>query len=314
MNEHNDPSSTVSRPPSVTAVILTTNEVEDAMKCIASLRQATYPALDIIVVDNASTDGGPERIAAVFPEVTVLRRATNEGYSAGNNTGIREALRKGSDYILISNADVVVEAGFLEPLVAVAENRVDVGLVIGTIRYTTHHDELYYAAGAISWWRCTGMNTTPRSAEAAVGTDDLDVDFVNGALFLVRRKVFEELGLFDEKFFLYYDDLEFSRRCLSRFTLVYTPKSVVYHKSGAGKGIRSYSKNYLYYSTRNRFWVFLDDSFLYRSYVFAYSVMNLAVKTAILLANVVTDPRRGKEQISALFRGFIDGLVTRPDA
>ena len=297
--------------PLVFAVVLSTNETEDAEKCIRSLLKTEYPNLKIILVDNASTDGGSAMLQGLFPEMKVIIRTTNEGYAAGNNTGIRAALEQKADYVLVSNSDIIVEKNFLKSMVAIIEEQLDVGLVVGTARYQAYPDQFYYAAGKFSRLFCTGMNTTRKSKLLAAGDKEIDVDFVNGALFLTRRQVYEELGLLDEKFFLYFDDLEFSRRYGSRFRMVYTPKSVVYHKSGGGKGWRNYTKNYLYYHTRNRFLVFASEPILYRCYVFVFSLLNSIAKSIAISMNVMTDPVKMMGQLKSLWGGFWDGLFMK---
>ncbi len=297
--------------PSVVAVVLTTNEAKDAEKCVRSLLAANYSNLRIIVVDNASTDSGPEILHRQFPDIQIIVRSTNGGYAAGNNTGISAALEQDADYVLVSNSDIIVEKDFLKPMVSIAEQQMSVGLVVGTARYQSHPEQLYYAAGKFSRLLCTGMNTTRKSKILARGEKEVDVDFVNGAAFLARRKVFEELGLLDEKFFLYFDDLEFSRRYGSRFRLVYTPKSVAYHKSGGGKGWRNYTENYLYYHTRNRFWVFHNEVLLYRMYVAVYAVLNAVAKSVIISTNILNDSQKTMMQLCALWRGIRDGLLMK---
>jgi GT2 family glycosyltransferase len=291
------------------AVVLCTNEAEEASACIRSLLQVDYPNFKIFLVDNASTDGSAEKLGKRFPDIRVICRATNEGYSAGNNTGIRAALEAGADHVLISNSDIVADSNFLKPLVQILEQQADVGLVAGTARYSSHPEQIYYAAGKFSRLFCSGMNTTRRSGKLAEGERDVDVNFVNGAMFLTRRSVFESLGLLDESFFLYFDDLEYSRRYGSRYRMVYTPKSVVYHKSGGGKGWRRYTTNYLYYHTRNRFWVFRNEPLYYRIYVAIFATMNVLAKSAVLSGNFVADRERTLAQVQALWRGYRDGLL-----
>jgi GT2 family glycosyltransferase len=298
----------VEETPLVAAVVLSTNESDDATKCIASLLEASYSNLRIILVDNASTDGGAERIAGMFPSVQIIRRKSNEGYSAGNNTGIRAALEQKAAYVLISNSDIVVEKDFLGPMVSIAERDSTVGLVVGTVRYQSNPEKLYYGAGKFSRMLCTGKNTTRLSARLASQSHGVDVDFVNGALFLARSLVFLNLGLLDESLFLYFDDVEFSRRYGAKYRLVYTPKSVVYHKSGAGKGWRNYTENYLYYHTRNRLRVFSNERFFYQTYVKAFSLLNVAGKTLVIASNYFHDRTKVTKQLAALWRGLYDGL------
>jgi GT2 family glycosyltransferase len=119
--------------------------------------------------------------------------------------------------------------------------------------------------------------------------------------------------LFDEKFFLYVEDLEFSRRVSAQFRMFYTPQGKVYHKSGAGTGWASYTPTYLYYHTRNRLWASQADARLYRFYVLLFTLLNATAKSLMLLLNVECNaPSRIQSKIIALWRGVKDGLRQPP--
>ena len=104
----------------VAAVVLGWNGREDTLACLRSLQRATYPELSIVVVDNGSTDGGPEAVAAEFPDVRLLQLGENRGFAGGVNAGADAALGDGAEAVLLLNNDATVEPGFLEPLVDAA--------------------------------------------------------------------------------------------------------------------------------------------------------------------------------------------------
>jgi hypothetical protein len=134
------------------------------------------------------------------------------------------------------------------------------------------------------------------------------VDFVNGAVVLFKREVFERLGLLEEKFFLYHEDNEFSIRYGKKYRMVYVPGAVVYHKSGAGDGWRSYSQTYLYYYTRNRVWLFSKGPTAYRIYVVLFTVANAIAKTFLISLNFFSEYGRARGQLAALWGGVRDGV------
>ena len=103
--------------PRVSAVVLGWNGREDTLACLRSLGRATYPALSVVVVDNASTDGGPDAVATEFPGVRLIRLDENRGFAGGVNVGVAVALEDGADAVLLLNNDATAEPGFLEPLV-----------------------------------------------------------------------------------------------------------------------------------------------------------------------------------------------------
>ncbi len=115
--------------------------------CLLSLRKLDYPSFEIVLVDNGSEDGSPERLAAEFPEVRLLKNATNLGFPAGNNVAIRDALERNPDYLLLLNNDTLVAPDFLSKLVAVAESDEKIGLVNPKILYFEPNDRIWFAGG-----------------------------------------------------------------------------------------------------------------------------------------------------------------------
>ena len=297
------------QPPGVWAVVLNYNGLRDTEMCIHSLRESGYLSLDIVVVDNASPDGSGDALARLFPEIPVLRPGRNGGYGAGNNAGIRFALARGAKYILVVNNDVVVQKGFLEPMVGMLERDAGIGVVNGKVFYLSEPGKLFSALGEFNRWMCTGLNVGRDAAGCRSTTLECDVDYVCGVLLLVRREVFETVGLLEESFFMYFEDVEFSRRVLKRYRLAYTARAIAYHKSGGGKGWKSYTELYLYYHTRNRLRVFRKESRTYRAYVAGFTIANAAAKAAVIARNCVSDPAKMLRQWKALWRGLTDGLI-----
>jgi GT2 family glycosyltransferase len=285
----------------ITAVVLNWNGPEDTIRCVRSLRESAQPGLDVVVVDNASTDDSVTRFRSELPGVTIITRDSNGGYAAGNNEGIRSALARGADYVLVVNNDVVVTRGFLEPMLAEAEADPRVGVVTCDARFESDHDRSYPTGGTLSWWRGAGV-ALPRSSREQRKV----VDFVSGCILLVRREVFEKVGYFDESFFMYFEDVDFSRRVARAFQIVYTPRAMVYHRSGGGDAWSRQTTTYLYYMARNRVRAFRDRSVAYRAYLVLVSFVAAVAKSlAILLRG-----SRREQQLGALWSGF--AAATRP--
>jgi GT2 family glycosyltransferase len=96
--------------------------------------------------------------------------------------------------------------------------------------------------------------------------------------------------------------------------MMYTPRGTAYHKSGGGRGWKSYTELYLYYHTRNRLWVFAGDPFYYRAYVVAFTIANALAKAGIIVMNYRRDPQMNRKRLRALGRGVVDGLFKPPPA
>jgi GT2 family glycosyltransferase len=132
---------------------------------------------------------------------------------------------------------------------------------------------------------------------------------------MIRSEVLRKLGSFEEKFFMYFEDLEFSLRLNSHYRIVYVPESRVYHKVGAGTRWSSYTPLYSYYYTRNRLWYFKNESPLYRIYVVAFSIVNVIAKSMVIMFFSLLKSENGEmttgKSLSALWRGLKDGLFPR---
>src|SRR4051794_35948913 len=122
--------------PKVSTIVLNWNRYEISRDCIESLLRATYSNHEIVFVDNGSKDGSGERIRREYPQVVYVQNDKNLGFSRGCNAGIRVAMGRGADYVLLLNNDTLVEPGFLEPLVETAERDRDIGLISGKILFT----------------------------------------------------------------------------------------------------------------------------------------------------------------------------------
>ncbi len=200
--------------PAVSVVVLTWNGRRWIERCLRSVAATAYPALTVRVVDNGSRDGTGDLVAA-FPSVLLDRRPRNLGFASGNNVGIRAALAAGADYVALLNQDTWVEPGWLAPLVQAAEADPSVG-VLSPVQLTYESD-----------------NYDPGFARVFDGTPGdavREVTSVPGAALLVRRTVFETVGLLDPIYFAYFEEADFCRRARARgFRTVVVPAGRVHH-------------------------------------------------------------------------------------
>jgi GT2 family glycosyltransferase len=218
--------------PRVTAVVLNYNGADDTVACVCSLKQVAYPALDILVVDNGSTDDSVMSIRERIPGLNLVETGKNVGFAGGNNFGIRQALASGSEFLLVINNDTLVEPDFLDPLVDVLLGDPGSAVATGTICYYPEKDTVQYGGGALIGWRASGFSKNVGNPYSTVAHAQVSpVTFASGCLMLVRASDIRELGMFDERFFLYCEDVEL---CL-RFSragrrLLYVPQSRIFHR------------------------------------------------------------------------------------
>ena len=223
--------------PKVFIVILNYNGKEYIKKCLSSVFKINYPNFEVVVVDNDSNDESLELAKASFSKATFIKNSTNLGYAVGNNVGIRFALERMADYVLVLNNDTEVDGGFLEALLEVAERDNQIGLLSPVI-FEEKTRRIWFAGGRINWMRMR----TVHSQEART-QEWYESDFITGCSMLVRADVFKKIGLFDEDFFLYWEDADFSFRSKKAgFKNVVVSSSWVYHaeKSEEHKIIKTY--------------------------------------------------------------------------
>ena len=199
--------------------ILNYNGGEEILRCLASLRQLTYPSFQVIVIDNASTDNSLTQIQSEFPEVTIIKNTRNLGFGAGHTIGIQKALAEKIPYVWLLNQDTVVAPDALGHLI----NKCEVNPTLGAVSPLILHPDntVWFANGRIDWWRMRAIHT-----RATAGIPD----YLSGCALLLRSEVFAQSVTFDEQYFLYYEDVDLSLQLKKlRFKLLVEPKARVWH-------------------------------------------------------------------------------------
>lgn len=205
------------------------------MACLTSLTKLDYSNLRLLLVDNGSTDQTATVVAQQFPQVEIIINERNLGFAAGCNVGLRYALQQGADYIFLLNNDAFVNPTTLNNLVALTGS--DVGIIA---------PKIYYADDPNRLWSIGGMRhplTLEKVGDAQGQVDEgrwdqvLERDYLVGCALLLSRRLLTEVGLFDERFFMYYEDSDLSLRARSSgFKLLLSPQAHVWHKVAVSSG------------------------------------------------------------------------------
>lgn len=220
-------------------VLLNYNGSEDTLACVASLENINYENYEIIVVDNASTDGSFEKLKKELGNKhTLLDSKRNGGFAYGNNIGIKHGLNNGAAYILLLNSDTLVEPDFLLKLIETADNNETAGIITGKILYENQRDKIWYGGGEINWKRFHGVHYTNNSKDNFSNQDSATkITFASGCLMLIKREVFEKLGLLPEEYFMYYEDVDFCAKVYNNgYSIMYNPQCIIFHKVSASTG------------------------------------------------------------------------------
>ncbi|MEK7090928.1 MAG: glycosyltransferase family 2 protein [Patescibacteria group bacterium] len=250
----------------ITIIVLNWNAEKYITACLQSLKHlATRPhRVEIVVVDNASTDDSVKLIKRKFPKLKIIQTGQNLGYAGGNNVGLQYALDQGSDFAWIVNPDVQVHPQALLSLVNAAESHPNGG-IFGSKCYFAKGYEFYkerytpsqlgqviwYAGGKINWANLINQHIGVNEVDIGQYNQLRETDSVTGASLFVRRQVLDNVGLFDPKYFLYYEETDFCMKAVHcGWKLYYVPESIVWHANAQATGVGSTLVDY--YTTRNR--------------------------------------------------------------
>ncbi len=222
--------------PLVYVVIVNWNRWDDTMTCVASVLNTNYANLRVLVVDNHSTVGSDAELRKRWPEVEVMHSPINVGFAGGANLGIARALADGADYVFTLNNDAIVDRESVAELVAAAEQHRDVGIVGPIIYYLDPPDRIWFAGANRNRWTLS-LGHVKRKQSKLLFDRPREVDYLCAGAMLVRREVFEQVGLFDDGYFMYYEDCDFCIRVSERgYGLRYVPKAKVWHTVAASTG------------------------------------------------------------------------------
>ena len=277
----------------VAIITLNYNGKSDTLEFLSSLNKlrTTNYELRTIVVDNASSDGSVLAIHKQFPEVDVLQTGRNLGFSGGFNKGIEYAQIWGADYFLIVNNDTEFrDENLLEVLVKTLESDLKIGLVSPKIYFAKgfefHKDRyaseqlgkvIWFGGGIFDWNNIGNTHTGVDQVDAGEFDEISEMEIFSGACVLIKKEVFEKIGFFDEKYFLYYEDSDFAIRAKkSGFKIYYNGTVSISHKISKSTGIGSEVTDY--YHTRNR----LIFGKIYASFRTNFALLRQSIKLLLL--------------------------------
>ena len=235
--------------PKVSIIIPHWNGIDILSECLESLLQTDYHNLEIIVVDNASTDGSPDLISLNFPQVKLLENSQNYGYAGGCNRGAEIA---DGDYIVFLNNDTIQDSKWISPLVDFLNLNPKVAAVQPKILNFYDREKFDYAGAAGGWLDILGF---PFARGRVFNDQEKDkgqynkirpVFWTSGTAFMIRKFDFESAGRFDESFFAHQEEIDLCWRLhlMDKETWA-IPSSVVFHKNGATLPMFSRKKQYL---------------------------------------------------------------------
>lgn len=287
------------------SVILNTNRRDDTLECLSSLAQGRYPAHEVLVLDNSSTDGSVQAIQAAFPSVSVLPLTQNLGYAGNNNVGIDAALAAGAEWVFLLNEDTVVSPDCLARLIEVGAREPGIGILGPMVYHHGEPDVIQSAGGRFTRsWDSFHLGQDVRD-DGQFG-EPHEVDWISGCAILVRRKVIEQVGAIDPRYFYFWEETEWCVRAKKAgWRVMHVPTARIWHK-GVQRNYRP-PPTVTYYATRNRLLTLAKHHAPLRVRLMAW----LQIARTLTSWTVRPRWRTMREHRRAMWRGATDYVLAR---
>jgi GT2 family glycosyltransferase len=291
----------------VALILLNWNTPVHTADCILSLQQYCDAQLfDIIVVDNGSTDNSLTTLKGQFPSLIYIDNKANLGFAEGNNGGLAYSIQNGYTYSLVMNTDTLVDEDIVAKLKDHLDNYSQAAAVQPAIFWMHDKTKLWNGEGSFNAILGTTSSLTTISSINTVKT----VEWVTGCCMMIRNASLIMNGLFNKRFFLYYEDVDLSFRLRnSGYELHYLPSCKMYHEAGVSAKVEK-SEGFLspvihYYTSRNHIW------FLRQYGKAVFYPFNIIYNSAYYFALFIYFKlRRRNEKASQLIKGIKEGLFT----
>lgn len=223
--------------PKIAIIIINWNTFQLTFNCLKSLEACSYNNISFFLVDNGSIDGSGDKIALDFPEVNYIKNEKNEGFTGANNLALKAILEQDFDYVLLLNNDTEVKPNFLSLLEAKMNSDNKLAATQPLILNFKNRDTIWNAGGSFN----TFFGLTKTRLKGMIFNPQLNIEtstqWITGCCILVKTSVVKQVGLLDNRFFAYFEDVDWSIRMTNLgYKLAVVPESIIYHHtSGSTK-------------------------------------------------------------------------------
>lgn len=270
--------------PEIDIILVNYKQVRLTIDCVDSIKKSTYKNIKIIIVDNCSTDGSFEKLTkkyAADQSIIVLCSTENNGFSAGNNIGIKYAMENTANYIMLLNNDTVIACDMVEKLFGLTDDNT---ITTPKMYYHNDQDMIWYAGGEYNQFTGKVTHYGLNKPDSNKYRENRKVNFASGCCILMSRRIIERIGILSEDYFMYGEDLDYSLRIKDNdVSILYVCAAKLWHKVGSSSVD---SKLNIYYDTRNRFIVFHKYNFCATArFVFFVKILFLYIRGIIFNTN-----------------------------
>ena len=296
--------------PKIAIIIINWNTYQLTFNCLKSLKACTYKNKTIFLVDNGSKDGSGDKIALEFPDINFIKNEINEGFTGANNKALKVILKQNFDYVLLLNNDTVVKPNFLSLLEARMDSDQNLAATQPLILDFPNKNTIWNAGGSFNSFfclfktRCKGMIYNPKLKI------DTYTQWISGCCILVKIAVIKKVGLLDNRFFIYFEDADWSIRMTNLgYKLGVVPESIIYHHS-SGSNVKNNTSSegnlspYSHYlNVRNHIYLIKKHSFLFNNLgSWLYQIFKISSYSIYFILR----GRLGKFKM--VWRGVLDGV------
>lgn len=288
--------------PNTVIIVVNWRLKHQTMRCLNSLAHVESPHR-IVVVDNGSQDGSAEFLKKHYPGITLLTLPDNIGFGAACNRAIQSLLPDPNwEYLFMVNNDAVLHPESLNYLLRAAQNNPEAGIFGPKIYYDSMPRQLWFAGARRRWGVLAAADTGRDQLDRGQYDERKLIDFVFGAGMFLRRSVIETIGLFDEQFFIYLEDLDLCLRAQEAgFSLQFVPEALLWHRVSASTETNPGWRRY--HQARSTI------LFLIKHTTPPLALPVLFFWMAVFLRSVLKDTLQGNlNSIKSYLHGLLDGL------
>ena len=286
----------------IAIIIVNWKQYQLTKLCLYSLQKIKYDNYQIILIDNESNPKELKKIKNQFDKIITFPNQKNLGFTAANNVGIEYAIKNDFEYVMLINNDTEVEKNFINPLIEVLEKNQNFGAAQPLILNYYNRNKVWSAGGFLN--KFFGYTYVIKSPEGI----KKNIDWITGCCFFLRTDVIKKIGLLDEKFFAYYEDVDWSIRIKNAgYDLAFVKSSVVYHhgskssKNESNEGTLSPFVHYL--NIRNHIFLLRKNKDVFNSVgVLFFQFFKIVSYSVYFIVRVRIN------KLNMVYKGLIDGL------
>ncbi len=257
-------------------ILVNYNSSEHTIECVKSIQKSEYDNYEIIIVDNNSNNEDKSNLQLLSDDATIIYNSDNEGFATANNIGIKYAIGKSAEYVLLLNNDTIIEPSTISCLIDAYENNEQmdkIAIITGKINYYYDRNRLWYAGGDVSFLK-GDIQIYQFNEIDDQRRESILCTFASGCFMLIPKPIFASHYL-PEQYFLYYEDVDFCNTLREEgYLVLYVSDARIFHKESASTGKKS--NLYAYYFVRNRF-LFIHNNIrsFYKCSAYLYTTLSI---------------------------------------